>query len=561
MRRPLILYSTNTWLAFNIAERYYRGRHYIWCTPFFNGRSDKGEAGFVPPPSCPWEFYRSLYGEWRAGDRHSMKIAQNRDGILRGVQANRSSGVTSERREREIASIVERADIRDFEPLVYVVPLRKGARPGQGSPGRGACAPSFPGVHHREPAAKIVRYNQARIVDRLPMDWSSKMGKFLDARPRDDVVEAVYLATRVNVASRGSRQPWYFPEGTSGSISQRAAGWPPSCLGDLEKCRYRIGPTRQDSPTDTRFAHHDVVAAHAQPAEAGSPIRRGTRTYAIGTDAQRGPPRLPLLASFPRPLRDSQNLVGRHVVQRLMDAAGPGDVDFFDHLRPPQTEVHPRIARAGIAGAGGGVIVLDARIGRDAHLRPQSHAIALHAHQFQQNPMIAILRNVVEVLRLPVEHAHHGVNAPIVIHVPECHAAMRRGALEIGAGADAHVLELPVSQVAQHRVGFFRFAQRHLSDIVERVPAHRQQVLPSVIVEIGNPIRPARHGAGDGAHTGDGGDLREISRRAAILEQRKGVALEGGHPDVVVAVVVDVPEIGAHARNVSAGLGVRDSRL
>jgi hypothetical protein len=208
MRRPLILYSTNTWLAFNIAERHYRGRHYIWCTPFFNGCSDKGEAGFVPPTSCPWEIYRSLYGEWRAGDRHSMKIAQNQDGILRGVQANRSSGVISERREREIASIVERADIRDFEPLVYVVPLRKGARPGQGSPGRGACAPSFPGVHHREPAAKIVRYNQARIVDRLPMDWSSKMGKFLDARPRDDVVEAVYLATRVMshravLASRG----------------------------------------------------------------------------------------------------------------------------------------------------------------------------------------------------------------------------------------------------------------------------------------------------------------------------------------------------------------------
>jgi hypothetical protein len=68
MRRPLILYSTNTWLAFNIAERYYRGRHYIWCTPFFNGRSDKGEAEFVPPTSCPWEIYRSLYGEmarWR----------------------------------------------------------------------------------------------------------------------------------------------------------------------------------------------------------------------------------------------------------------------------------------------------------------------------------------------------------------------------------------------------------------------------------------------------------------------------------------------------------------
>ena len=122
MRRPLILYSTNTWLAFNIAERYYRGRHYIWCTPFFNGRSDKGEAGFVPPTSCPWEIYRSLYGEWRAGDRHSTKIEQNRDGILRGAKANRNAGVISEDQESEIAFIVRDAEIRDFEPLVYVMP-------------------------------------------------------------------------------------------------------------------------------------------------------------------------------------------------------------------------------------------------------------------------------------------------------------------------------------------------------------------------------------------------------------------------------------------------------
>jgi hypothetical protein len=122
MRQPLILYSTNTWLAFNIGERYYRGRHHIWCTPFFNGGSDKGEAGFVPPTSCPCEIYRSLYGEWRAGDRHSAKVEQNRSGILRGATANRNAGVISDDQETEIASIVRDAEIRDFEPLIYVMP-------------------------------------------------------------------------------------------------------------------------------------------------------------------------------------------------------------------------------------------------------------------------------------------------------------------------------------------------------------------------------------------------------------------------------------------------------
>jgi hypothetical protein len=128
MRTPLVLYSINTWLAFQIGERYYHREHYVWCTPFFNGRSDKGDAGFVPPTSCPSEIYRSLHGEWRAGDRHSAKIEQNRNGILRGVEAKRDTGVISENEKRDIVSIVERAEVRDFEPLIYVTPYGKVSR-------------------------------------------------------------------------------------------------------------------------------------------------------------------------------------------------------------------------------------------------------------------------------------------------------------------------------------------------------------------------------------------------------------------------------------------------
>ena len=128
MPDPLVLYSTNTWLAFNIAERYYRGDHYVWCTPFFNGRSDKGGAGFVPPTSCPAEIYRSLYGECRAGDRHSARIEQNRQGIIWGAEAKWNAGIISDDRQEEIASVVERAEVRDFEPIIYVMPYRRVVR-------------------------------------------------------------------------------------------------------------------------------------------------------------------------------------------------------------------------------------------------------------------------------------------------------------------------------------------------------------------------------------------------------------------------------------------------
>lgn len=128
MAAPLILYSTNTSLAFHIAERYYQRKHFVWCTPFFNGRSDKGDAGFVPPTSCPGDIYRSLYREWRAGDRHSTKIEQNKNGILRGAKARRNAGAIPEDHEQEISAIVERAHIADFEPLVYVIPYGRVSR-------------------------------------------------------------------------------------------------------------------------------------------------------------------------------------------------------------------------------------------------------------------------------------------------------------------------------------------------------------------------------------------------------------------------------------------------
>ena len=47
-----ILYSTNTWIAYMIAERFYRRHHYVWCTPYFdprqNGRDFRGSANVEP---------------------------------------------------------------------------------------------------------------------------------------------------------------------------------------------------------------------------------------------------------------------------------------------------------------------------------------------------------------------------------------------------------------------------------------------------------------------------------------------------------------------------------
>jgi len=117
-----ILYSTNTWLAYMIAQWYYGGEHYVWCTPFFDPRRYGDRDAAVPPTSSPFEVYCSLAEEVKRRDRHSKKIEENRAGILRGANAKKQSGVIDQEQEKDIVSIVDQAELADFRPLMYVIP-------------------------------------------------------------------------------------------------------------------------------------------------------------------------------------------------------------------------------------------------------------------------------------------------------------------------------------------------------------------------------------------------------------------------------------------------------
>src|SRR5258706_560287 len=91
MPDPLILYSTSTWLAYVIGERFYRGEHYVWCTPDFDARALASIDQTTPASSSPAEIYRDLYEDVRRGDRHSSKVKDNKMGILRGIAASKLS--------------------------------------------------------------------------------------------------------------------------------------------------------------------------------------------------------------------------------------------------------------------------------------------------------------------------------------------------------------------------------------------------------------------------------------------------------------------------------------
>jgi hypothetical protein len=122
-RDPIVLYSTNTWLAYAIAEQYYGGNHYVWCTPHFDAASMPSINYAVPPSSSPVEIYRALRKDVKSGDRHSAKILANKGGLSTGVGAKPEVREITQEEADEILSAIAVADTRSFRPVIFVIPF------------------------------------------------------------------------------------------------------------------------------------------------------------------------------------------------------------------------------------------------------------------------------------------------------------------------------------------------------------------------------------------------------------------------------------------------------
>lgn len=123
MASPLLLYSTNTWLAWAISNQYYSGRHWIWCSPFFRPNGDAPAA--FPPSAIPGTIYDRLFEDVVRGDRHSAWIAKNRVGLAKGAQRKEDEKIISPKKKAEILAVIEAAQVSDFRPVLYVIPCAK----------------------------------------------------------------------------------------------------------------------------------------------------------------------------------------------------------------------------------------------------------------------------------------------------------------------------------------------------------------------------------------------------------------------------------------------------
>ena len=57
------------------------------------------------------------------GERHSQAIKNNREGIGRGAGAKLGAGVITQEQQAEIEETIDLAEVRDFRPVLYVIPF------------------------------------------------------------------------------------------------------------------------------------------------------------------------------------------------------------------------------------------------------------------------------------------------------------------------------------------------------------------------------------------------------------------------------------------------------
>lgn len=120
--KPLVLYSTVTWLSYTISEAYYNQEHFVWCSPEFDCSGPGRISARTPPTASPKEIYKSLWEEVDRGDKHSAKIKSTKKGILTGARIKQDAGIISLDQAVEIREIIAGSSISDFRPLLCIIP-------------------------------------------------------------------------------------------------------------------------------------------------------------------------------------------------------------------------------------------------------------------------------------------------------------------------------------------------------------------------------------------------------------------------------------------------------
>lgn len=119
----LFLYSTNVFMKFLIQERYQGGRHYVWCSEYFDPtkHGSYGGAYGIPASSNPAVLYRRYKEGLTSGDTHSALIGSQKASIKARAVEWLNEGKINRQDLEDIIVLVDKGRAEDWRPVIYVI--------------------------------------------------------------------------------------------------------------------------------------------------------------------------------------------------------------------------------------------------------------------------------------------------------------------------------------------------------------------------------------------------------------------------------------------------------
>jgi len=111
-------------MKFRIQRDYRNDVHYVWCSENFDStKLDPYAPGFgIARSADPAAIYQELTKDVDTGDLHSAKITSQRLTLKKLANDWAEAGEITEEKQEEIIYMVDYASLREWRPLLYLIP-------------------------------------------------------------------------------------------------------------------------------------------------------------------------------------------------------------------------------------------------------------------------------------------------------------------------------------------------------------------------------------------------------------------------------------------------------
>jgi hypothetical protein len=121
----LFYFSTSPYLKYFFNEKFYKNKHYVWCSEVFNSHDSAkiSAAGHIPASSNPYDIYNELKNAVIKPDRHSSKIKELKTSMTAVALEKLKAGEISDKEKDEIIYSIGNADMEYWNPVLYIIPI------------------------------------------------------------------------------------------------------------------------------------------------------------------------------------------------------------------------------------------------------------------------------------------------------------------------------------------------------------------------------------------------------------------------------------------------------